>query len=54
MVVQRDHEVFVLDEQASVDTAVQDAHQKDRNESPASAPKSFVDTAAKSYASERS
>jgi hypothetical protein len=52
MILQREHKVFVLDEQAFVDTAVQDAHKKDRDESPASATRATVDTAAKSYPSE--
>lgn len=54
MIVQREHEVFVLGEQAFVDTAVRDAHKKDCDESPASATRASVDTAAKSYPSERS
>lgn len=54
MILQREHEVFVLDEQAFVDTAVQDAHKKDRDESPFFVTRGSVDTAAKSYPSERS
>jgi len=53
MILQREHEVFVLDELASVDPAVQDAQKKDCDESPAPAIRASVDTAAKSYPSER-